>query len=73
MFFASSALMLVSALSFIILAVDGIPEWAKDSKKLNELEAEKEIKRLEKIPKDAKNEGIYTIKAEKGDIVVVRF
>ena len=54
---------------FIILAEDGIPEWAKDSK----LEPEKEMKRLEQIPNDAKTEGIYTIKPEKGDVVVIRF
>ena len=45
-FFASSALMLVSALSFIILAEDGIADWAKDSQKRNKLEAEAEKKRF---------------------------
>ena len=72
-FFASSALMLVAALSFIILAEDGIADWAKDSQKRNKLEAEAEMKRLEKIQKDAKTEGIFTIKPETDDIINVRF
>ena len=65
--------MLVAALSFIILAEDGIAHWAKDSQKRNKLEAEEEMKRLEKIPKDSKTEGIFTIKPETDDIINVRF
>ena len=40
MFFLSSALLLASALTFVLFAEDGIADWAKDPHEISKVEAE---------------------------------